>query len=184
MVELIGKFRDFALTPRREALVTFAFKTDIEALESELNNLSGKELSVKFGAYSPKRSLSANAYFHVLCREIGKKVGRTETFVKNDMIAHYGQPLLMENGDRAILKSNLGIDKMWELEDVHTKSIKADIEKGKPIYFYALMRKTSDYDSKEMSFLIDNTVREAQDLGIPTISDEEVKRLLDAWATK
>ena len=184
MIELIGKIKDLVISRSGEALLTFALKTDLGALESEVSNLSDKDISVKFGAYTPKRSLNANAYFHVLCRAIAQKVDRTETYVKNDMIAHYGQPLLMENGERAVIKSNLGIDKMWELEDVHAKSIKADVESGKPTYFYALMRKTSEYSTAEMSFLIDNTVREAKDLGIPTITDDEVKRLLSIWETR
>lgn len=183
MVELIGKIKDLVISRSGEALLTFVLKTDLGALESEVSNLSSKDISLKFGAYTPKRSLNANAYFHVLCREIGKKIDRTETFVKNDMIAHYGQPLIVDD-ERVYLKSNLAIDKMWELEDVHAKSIKTGIENGKSIYYYALMRKTSEYNTAEMSFLIDNTVREAQDLGIPTISDNEIQRLLNIWETR
>lgn len=177
MTELIGKFRDFAISRRGEALVTFALKTDLGALEQALKDCEGKDLIVKFGAYSPKRSLNANAYFHVLCREIGKALNVSETFVKNRMIATNGQPELMENGDKWIIKTNLDLNQMWEQETLHVKPLKGDGE----VFFYAVMRETKTYTVKEMSELIGGTVEECKALGIPTISDEEMERLLNAW---
>ena len=88
MADLIGKFRQMAVDYKtREALVTFAIRTDLGALEETLKGFGDKDISIKLSAYSPKRSLNANAYFHSLCREIADKVNRTETFVKkqNDL---------------------------------------------------------------------------------------------------
>lgn len=181
MVELIGKIKDLVISRSGEALLTFVLKTDLGALESEVSNLSSKDISLKFGAYTPKRSLNANAYFHTLCREIAKKVERSETFVKNKMIASYGQFFLMDNGDRAVIKSNLDLNKMWEQETLHVKPLKATIENGKEINFYAVMRPTHEYTVEEMSLLINGTVEEAKEMGVPTIGEKEVEKLLNAW---
>lgn len=181
MVELIGKIKDLVVTRNGEALLTFALKTDLGALESEVNSLSEKDISLKFGAYSPKRSLSANAYFHVLCHEMAKKIERSETYVKNLEIATYGQFDLMENGEKWVIKTNLDLNKMWEQETLHTKPLGAKEENGVTVYFYAIMKPSHTYTVKEMSQLIDGAVTDAKDMGIPTISDAEMERLLNAW---
>ena len=185
MADLIGKFRQMAVDYKtREALVTFAVRTDLGALEETLNGYGDKDISIKLAAYSPKRSLNANAYFHSLCREIAQKLMQTETFVKNKMIADYGQPDLMENGDNWVIKTNLDVSKMWEQETLHTKPVVARTEEGKELYFYFIMRASHTYTVKEMSQLIDGTVEQAKELGIPTISDADMERMLNAWGKK
>ena len=182
MADLIGKFRQMAVDYKtHEALVTFSIKTDLGALEELLRGYGDKDLNIKLSAYSPKRSLNANAYFHSLCREIALKVDRSETFIKNQMIAEYGQPDLMENGDRWVIKTNLDVSKMWEQETLHTKPIGVKTEEGKDLYFYAIMRASHTYSVKEMSLLIDGTAEDARAVGVPTISDKEMERLLNAW---
>ena len=182
MAELIGKYRQMAVDYRtHEALVTFAIKTDLGALEDELNGYGDKDLKIKFSPYSPKRSLNANAYFHTLCREIGKKVDRTETFIKNSMIAQFGQADLMESGERWVIKTNLNISEMFEQENLHVKPLGGKEENGHDVFYYAVMRPSHTYTVKEMSQLIEGTVNEAKEVGVPTISDEEMERLLNAW---
>ena len=43
---------------------------------------------------------------------------------------------------------------------------------------------SSTYNTKEMSILLDGVTREARDLGIPLISDEEMDRLINTWQPK
>lgn len=167
-----------------EGLVTFGIKADLGALEELLKGFGDKDIKMQLSLYSPKRSLTANSYFHSLCREIGKKQGRTETYVKNNMIADYGQPELLDNGERWVMKTNLDINKLWEQENLHTKPIGAKMEDGKELYFYAIMRPSHTYTVKEMSQLIDGTVEEAKAQGIPTITDKEMERLLNAWGKR
>ena len=40
---------------------------------------------------------------------------------------------------------------------------------------------SSDFDTRQMSMLIDNLVQDAQALGIETRPEEEIKSLLEAW---
>lgn len=182
MADLIGKFRQMAVDYKtREALVTFAIRTDLGALEEELKGYGEKDIIIKLSAYSPKRSLNANAYFHSLCRQIAKKLDNTETYIKNWMIANYGQFDLMENGDKWIIKTNLDVPKMWKQETLHTKLMGVKRENDTYVYFYAVMRPSHTYSVKEMSQLIDGTVQDAKDLGIPTINDKEMEKLLNAW---
>ncbi len=182
MADLIAKYRQMAVDYKtHEALVTFAIKTDLGALEEELKGYGEKDILLKLSAYSPKRSLNANAYFHALCREIAKKVQVPEAYIKNKLVAQYGQYMRLPNGDLWVYKTNVGLEIMWEQEAVHTKVIEVRHENGKNVYFYAVMKPTHEYTVSEMSRLIEGTVSEAKELDIPTISDAEVERLLNAW---
>lgn len=182
MADLVGKYRQMAVDYKtHEALVTFSLKANLGALEEELKGYEEKELVIKISPYSPKRSLNANAYFHSLCREIAKKMERSEIWVKNKLISEYGQVEIAPNGDYASIKANLDGEQMWSQEWLHVRPCGVKIENNKEVYFYRIMRPSHTYTVKEMSQLIDGAVQEAKDLGIPTISDKEMERILNAW---
>lgn len=164
-----------------EALVTFAIRTDLGALEELLNGYGDKNINIKLSLYSPKRSLNANAYFHALCRAIAEKIDRPEVWVKNKLISEYGQSNPLSEDEKAIIKTNVDIDKMWLLESIHTRFIRVTYESGKELFWYEIMKPSHEYTVREMSQLIEGTVQEAKDLDIPTISDKEMERMLNAW---
>lgn len=167
--------------PRHKTVISFAVDNTPAEIEEAFENLKDKLLVLKINQYSPKRSITANAYFHALCREIAKKIDCTEPFVKNRMIAISGQPELNDDGEVWTIKTNLDVGRMWEQETLHVKPIGTKAEGHKILYFYAVMRPTHTYNTREMAKLIDSTVQEAHTLGIPTITDKEMERLLNAW---
>lgn len=182
MANLIGKYRYMAVDKKtHEALITFAVRSNLGALENKLGAYGEKDLFIKLSLYSPKRSLNANSYFHALCREIGYALDRSEIWVKNRLIAEYGQIEVVDNGDYASMKANIDCEKMWQQEWLHVRPCGVKIENGKEVFFYRIMRASHTYTVSEMSQLINGTVQEAKELGIPTISDAEMERLLDAW---
>ena len=46
---------------------------------------------------------------------------------------------------------------------------------------YCILKPTHEYDSAEMAALIDGTVEEAKELGIPTITPNEIARMKELW---
>lgn len=52
---------------------------------------------------------------------------------------------------------------------------------NKEFIHYKVFKGSSEYDTKEMSIFIDGIVNECTNLGIPTISDEEINRLKMNW---
>lgn len=183
-MEIKGKFQGITVDYKtRQSLLTFSVPISPSELEEAFSDMQG-DLTIKVAKFSPKRSLNANAYFHAMCRQIGEKIERSETFVKNRMIALSGQPELDDEGNIFTIKTNVSIDKMWEQEVLHVKSLKVKIENGKEVYFYGVMRPSHSYTVKEMSQLIESTVEECKVLGIPTISDAEMEKLLNAWGKR
>lgn len=52
---------------------------------------------------------------------------------------------------------------------------------GKDFTHYKVYKGSSEYDSKEMSILIDGIISEAEELGIETLPPHEIQRLKEMW---
>lgn len=50
-----------------------------------------KQIAITIKAYKKKRSLDANSYFHVLVGKIADATGNSKVYIKNKLIAEYGQ---------------------------------------------------------------------------------------------
>lgn len=125
---------------------------------------------------SRKRSLSANAYFHVLSDKIADAIGVSKAYAKNFLLARYGQRELDENGNRITLAVNEGIDLM-EREDIHTALVGTEWINEEPFDIYEVIRGSHTYSSEEFNSLLIGTVSECKDLGIETMTPQEIRRL-------
>ena len=139
-----------------------------------------KEKKFRITEWHPRRSRSANAYFHVLSDRIADaRTLRGDTISKaaekNELIGKYGQMMLLPNGQRAVFKSNVPPDAAKEWEGEHLFFLKYDEDPN--VYWYRLMRHTATYDSREMAALIDGTQEDAKAWGVEVLTPEELKRL-------
>ena len=129
------------------------------------------------------RSKNANSYFHRLCRLIAEAQGLSEPFVKNEMISDYGQ-VSMIGDDVEVYKTITPEHIMMNRELPHVKCFRITIENNKTIFWYRIYRGSHTYDSKEMARLIDGTIQEARNCGIPEkeiLSPNEVAKLIAKW---
>lgn len=167
-------------------LLTFEVDT---APPEELERIQDKELSLKATLYRKKRSLNANAYFHVLNDKIAKATGVSRFYSKNTLISRYGQREIINDNPVTITTKAPG-EYMMEQEFLHTY-LCAVTEKPEPKtgelvtwYSYIVYRGSHTYNTEEMSQLIDGTVEEAKQLGIETLTPEEIARMEAEWAAK
>lgn len=116
---------DFATNKQKASL------TLNEDARQAFENLRGKQITITIKAYKKKRSLDANSYFHVLVGKIADATGNSKVYIKNKLIAEYGQ-----------------------------------------------------YDTDEMSKLIDGTVYEAKELGIETMTPNQIQEMKERWGMK
>lgn len=130
-----------------------------------------------------KRSLDSNAYFHVLCDKLRQKLGISMARCKNHLIADYGQILYL--GDEPMIyKTNAPEDYMMELETLHTKCVKVTTENGREVFFYRVYRGSHEYNTEEMSRLINGTVEECKAQGIETATPDEIARMQALWESR
>ena len=128
-----------------------------------------------------KRSLSANAYFHVLVDKIAEKMRLSHTEVHNMMIADYGR--VDEELSNIIMDDEIPWEKVQAMHLRPTKHTQV-LDNGKLYRVYLVMRGSHTYNSLEMAHLIDGTVQEAKQHGIETLPPQELERLKQAWDVK
>lgn len=136
------------------------------------------KLRLKVVKWTDKRSLDANAYFHVLVGKIAEALTISKAKAKNILICKYGQPVRFDDGEFAFYKTNAPIEFILEQEEPHFIFVQTTPD---GMNMFKQYRGSHTYDSKEMSALIDGTVADAKELGIETMTPDELLRMKNAW---
>lgn len=157
----------------------------VEDFRQTYEELKDKDkLSFEVKPYRKKRSLDSNAYFHVLVGKIADVLTISKARCKNILIGRYGQPELLDDGSEAVMKTNISVEEMLEQEQLHCRCIGSKDEEGTELTFYKIYRGSHTYNSAEMSVLINGTVAEAKDLGIETMTPDQIAEMNQKWGVK
>ena len=126
--------------------------------------------------WSDKRSLQANAYFHVLVNAIAKETKSSEDDVKKMLVRQYGTYARGKDGKCAGVK----VPKNTDIEQFYPYyRFVGEDENGLDMYLF--YKRTRDLNREEMSRLIDGTVSEAQALKIETMTPDELARMMNRY---
>ena len=117
--------------------------------------------------YKQKRSLTQNAYFWVLVNEIANVTRQSKDDIHLQMLKEYGQNQVIS------VQSNIDISKFIK----YFEEIGHGRVNGKDFTHYRVFEGSSEMDSREMAILLDGVVQEAEQLGIPTLTPNEIARL-------
>ena len=154
---------------------------DMEHISQALKTALENNRAIKLQILAPetvgtsgrkKRSLDANAYFWVLVGKIADKLRASKDEIYFEMLKKYGQSITVTV--RAGLDLSRAGFKYYEL-------FKDGISAGKPFEAYRVFIGSSQYDTREMSVLIDGVVQEAKDLGIETLTPLELAEILGRY---
>ena len=126
---------------------------------------------VKIVKHREKRSNNANSYLWELCTQIGNIMNLSKNEVYLQMLKDYGQSMLIP-----VKKGNKpnGFIKYYEFECSSQLN-------GKEADWYKIYKGSSEYNTKEMSILLEGAVQEAKNLGIKTKEDYEIEKLIEEW---
>ena len=181
-MELTGKITNVSFSFYGKPLVTLELNERESALSmvDELKSLD--ILTVKIDKVKKKRSLDANAYFHVLVNKIAAKTGSSDDEVKRTLVCRYGTLARDETGSLigAMIPYGQSIEGFYP----YTRNYKTSYVDGKLCECYLFYKRTRDLDSSEMAQLIEGTISEAKHLGIETRPEEEVTSLIGAWSNE
>lgn len=158
-----GRIIDYSVGFNRRQRITLEIDGDFS---EGYEKLKASELEIRIAKWRDKRSNNANAYFHLLVNEIAMLTGESDDDVKRRLVVEYGALARDINGGIVGFKLPTGAD----VDSIYpyTKWIKSVEEGGKEFDCYLVFKHSSDMDSKEMSRLIEGTIRDAQELGIDT----------------
>lgn len=157
---------------------------DKSMLDYFLNHI-GTDLSFKVKKYRENRSLNANSYMWVLLQKIAEVIKSDKWSVYLECLRKYSrvydyvivpqgaaerftQELKKNNESRVVV--NLGTYKVKQSDGSIRECEQLQVYYG-----------SSEFDTKEMSVLLNGVVADAQELGIETIPPEELKRLKEMW---
>ena len=170
---MIGKIVDIVRTFEGRFRVTF----EVDSVD-EINGIAGT-IQIIVKKITQKRSLNANAYFHVLVGKIAEKLNISKARAKNELLGKYGQRELTESG-QLIISVRSDID-MMEREDLHCFPVGYGKVNETEFTHWAIIRPSHTYDNLEMNALITGTVEDAKELGIQTLTPTEIERLKQLW---
>lgn len=152
--------------------ITIQLTNQIDLLTDEFNKLYEEELlDIELNKYKEKRSLNANNYAWKLITQIADILRTSKEEVYLTMLKRYGQSELV-----SVLSSIdvSGYFKYYEVAGTSTLN-------EKEFTHYKVYKGSSEFDTKEMSILIDGIVSEAKELGIQTETPEEIEKIKSLW---
>ena len=182
---MIGRIHDFTINfLTKKQLLTLEVDGDCREL---VDSLRGEKLKIDIGKFREKRSLTANGYYWQLVHKISEMNGVSDAWTHNlylrdcrclDTIAGETIAVTVPDTDEAE-------EEVLNKEEYHLLPTSQTKEgKDGTLRYYLKLRGSSSFDSKEMSRLIDFAVQDAVEMGIPTISDTETKRLIEMYGVK
>ena len=169
--KIVGANIDFK-TNKPMLMLEVNERNDFEALVDEMRYKD--KLSIEVKPFRQHRSLNANAYAWKLIGEIADivRASKEEVYVK--MLKRYGQSEIIS------VLAHIPIDQYIKYcEEAGESELN-----GKLFKHYKVFKGSSEFDTREMSILIDGIVSEAKDLGIQTETPEEIAKMKSLWDQK
>ena len=172
---MIGKLISLLPLAGGEWMISFTTRENPCEMYDELKSVP---VRVEVRKAAKHRSLSANNYAWMLIDKIAEVTGKTVTEVYRNAIREIGGVSdyygMKEEAYEAFCeiwtKGHLG--RQVEIIPGSTKKGWINVRAWKG---------SSDFDTSQMARLIDSLIQDAEALGIPTIPDSEVERMVSQW---
>ena len=174
-----GKVADVSIDYKtQKPKITFLIN-EMDALNQVEEIKDIEKLNIEAKKYREKRSLDANAYFHVLVNKLARKLQTSDEEMKIEMNLRYGTIAMNPDGTKFGIKVPFGsnIQQFYKYCKKFGECVENDITFEK----YLLYKETHTLDTKEMAQLIDGVVNECKENGIETLPENELRSLLGEW---
>ena len=142
------------MTGKAQEIIQWLFSQDRETL-----------FEVK--EFKHHRTLSQNSYLWKLVNEIANKVNKTKEDVYLQMLKDYGQCEVIS------MKSNINPNGYFK----YYEPIGTGYVNGIEFIHYKIYKGSSECTTLEMKYLLDGIIQEAEQLGIPTLTQEQIERM-------
>jgi hypothetical protein len=125
---------------------------------------------IKVSKWSEKRSLDANAYLWVLCSKMAESLGSSKEEVYEELLQRYG---LVDEDVVITVKASVDMSKV----EGHWHLLKSDGTWSG----YIRIRGSSEYNRSEMASFLDRVVEDAKEIGVETMTPQELEKIKEAW---
>lgn len=185
MIDVTGTYSAIKFLPSGDVELVFVIpsrqKGDLIAGVDEIINAGLPELSIKADKRRRKRSLDANGYLWVLCTKIAEKLQDGHVMVTKEEV--YRKHIAAVGKFTALAVQEVALEgflKTWSLNGIgyFAQVVDSTLDGCKKVFAY---HGSSEYDTKQMSRLIDSVIEDARALGIETMPPKELESLMDEW---
>ena len=146
--------------------ITNKTKEDIKQVVDNLDET--KKYDVKISYHIEKRTLTANAYYWVLVNKIANVLQTSKEEVHEKMIKRYSQ------------REYISVLEQVDIEKYGIRYYDEGVnftQNGKRFKSYIIYENSSDMNKLEFSILVEGIVSEAQEMGIETLTPEQIALL-------
>lgn len=150
-------------------------KHDFEMLVDELKDCD--KLAVEIKQFRQRRSLDANAYCWVLLDKLAEKLNKSKVEIYREYVRDIGG-----NNEVVCVKNN-ALDRLcrgWERNGIgwQTETFPSKIDGCTNVILYM---GSSEYDTAQMSRLLDLVIADCREQGIETMTPNEIAKLKAMW---
>lgn len=172
MSEHTGTIQGMSIDLNTDKMVLTLMLNEKQLAAAMFNELKDVDkLKIEIDKYKEKRSLDANKYCWKLCTEIANILRSDKETVYVEMLKRYGQSAVTS------VRSDIDVSGFFKYYD----EFGTGTVNGKEFTHYKVYKGSSEYDTREMSILLDGIVSEAQEMGIDTRTPEEIERMKSLW---
>lgn len=150
-------------------------RSEFEALIDEHKDT--EKLSIEIKPYRERRSLDANAYFWVLCDKLAEKLRKSKTEIYRELIREIG------GVSETVCVVNSAVERFcsnWQAKGLgwQTEAVESKLEgcTNVTVYFGS-----STFDKAQMARLLDLTIAECKEQGIPTETPDQIAEMKARW---
>lgn len=180
-----GRFNGMSRDLEGRLIMSFRVYDEKNALKQVDGIREEGTLAITAEKPKKKRSLSANAYYWALVGQLAGALNISNIRMHNLLLRRYGaiatideEPLITFLPDtEEAEKQALDAEKYHVRPTTALKTFKDG--SGRRMYY--ILKGSSQYDSKEMSRLLNGLIDECNQMGIPTATPEEVEEMLKAY---
>lgn len=152
---------------------------------ADIEQMSDKVLRLKAVQWRNKRSLDANAYYWTLTAKLAEALKISKPCAHNLILRKYGQVVTFDGAGAYVRIPDTDAAEQAALEasTYHIRPTHQVIsgKDGVDYRTYIMLKGSSDYDTREMTELIDGLVGDCKELGIETLPPAELARMMQAY---
>ena len=169
-----GTIKDLTFNRFGKSILTIETNTDLRGLVDRLNE---KELDIEIKEHKEKRSKDANAYAWTLLNALSNVLNEDKVNLYREYVKNVG------GNYQVVCIQNEAVDdliKGWEHNGLGwlTDTAESKLNGCTNVLLYF---GSSEFDTKQMSRLIDLIIQDCKDNGIETLTPEELARLKEEW---
>lgn len=172
MYQLSGKIQGLAQdfgSKRVTLTLSVNEEAAVKSLYDELHDV--EKLSIKIDKHREKRSLNANNYAWAIMTEMANLLRASKEEVYLNMLKRYGQSEIIS------VLSHIPIGEYVKYcEEAGESTLN-----GKLFKHYKVYKGSSEFDTREMSIFLDGVVSEANEIGVQTMTPNEIAKLKSLW---